>query len=265
MAQNRVLQFEGDIRLWSIPSGGGANVPVLDDTTDVYGNIPIEASASVFSYEAGELIEVKSKRRDRYNQVIHSEQQPGTSSLALTLVAVPPAIVARVFYGEAAEVSVTGAAVTNEAITFSADELSQPLAHDRIDDDPAPVVTNTAGDTTYVAGTDYEIDLRLGRIRRLSTGAITATQTVHVDYTYLSYTLTSIRGGVQPQQNFYLLGDMKNRPDGKDMRLEVYQANLATDGEIDLFGSEPITVTIAGPLITPEDKTEPYKVLLHNT
>ena len=264
MAQNRVFQFEGDLRLWSIPTGGGANVPILDDALDIFGNIPIEASASIFGYEAGELIEVKSKRRDRYNQVIHSEQQPGTSSLSLTLVAVPPAIAARIFYGEAAAVSVTGAAIADESVTFSADELSQPLAHDRIATSPAPSVTNTAEDTTYVAGTDYVIDTRLGRIRRLAGGAITATQEVYVNYTYTSYTLTSIRGGVQPQQNFYILGDMKNRPDAKDMRLEIFQANLSTDGEVDLFSAEPLNITLTGPLITPEDKTEPYVVKLHD-
>lgn len=262
MPQNRVFQFEGDLRLWLI--GESANTPVLDDALDIYGNIPIEASAAIFGYEAGELIEVKSKRRDRYNQVIHSEQQPGTSNIQLTLVAVPPAIAARMFYGEAAEVTVTGAAIEDESVTFSADELSQALAHDRLASSPAPTVTNTAENTTYVAGTDYEIDLRLGRIRRLAGGAITATQEVLVNYTYSSYTLTSIRGGVQPQQNFYILGDMKNRPDGKDMRLEIYQANLATDGEVDLFGSEPLNIALSGPLITPEDKTEPYIVKLHD-
>lgn len=264
MAQNRVLKFEGDLRLWSIPPGGGANVPILDDPLDIFGNIPIEASASIFGYEAGEEISVVSKRRDRYNQTIYSEQEPGQSNLSLTLVAVPPAILARVFYGEAAEVTVTGAAVEDEEITFTADELSQPLAHDRLASSPAPTVTTVDELTTYVAGVDYAIDLRLGRVRRLAGGSIPADGTVRVNYTYTSYTLTRIRGGVQPQENFYLLGDMKNRPDGKDMRLEVYQANLSTDGEVDLFASEPITVTLTGPLITPEDKTEPYLVDLHD-
>jgi hypothetical protein len=260
MAKNAVLKFEGDIRAWLLNPSNGAKTPVVDDALDIYGNIPLEANASVFSYEAGEEVTVLSKRRDRYNQAIFAEQEPGLSSLSLTLVAVPPAVLARVFYGEAATIDVTGAAVTNEAVVFTADELSQPLGHQYIAASPAPVVTNVAGDTTYVADTDYVIDRRLGRIRRLAGGAITATGTVHVDYTYTTYSLVEIRGGVKPQETFYLLGDFKNRPDASDMYLEVYQANLATDGEVDLFASEPITVTLTGPLITPEDKTEPYKV-----
>lgn len=69
-----------------------------------------------------------------------------------------------------------------------------------------------------------------------------------------------IRGGVAPQQSFYIEGDLKNRPDASDLKLTIYQANLATDGDVDLFSSEPLTVTLTGNLITPEDKTEPYVV-----
>ena len=102
MAKNQVLKFEGDIRAYLLNPTTGIRTPVIPDPLDIYGNIPLEASASIFSYEAGEEVNVISKRRDRYNQVIYAEQEPGTSSLSLTLVAVPPAIIARVFYGEAA-------------------------------------------------------------------------------------------------------------------------------------------------------------------
>ena len=260
MAQNKVLQFEGDLRLWDINTSTSALTPVLADTSDIYGNIPIEASGTVFGYEAGDLVEVKSKRRDRYNQTIHSEQQPGTPSISLTLVAVPAALMARVFYGEAAEVNVTGSTVTDESVTFSASALTQQLDHTYLASSPAPVVTNSAGSTTYVAGTDYVIDTRLGRIRRIASGAIGATDTVLVDYTYQTFSLLRIRGGVAPQQSFYIEGDLKNRPDASDLKLTIYQANLATDGDVDLFSSEPLTVTLTGNLITPEDKTEPYVV-----
>jgi hypothetical protein len=264
MARNKVLQFEGDIRMWLIDPATSALTPVVADAADIYGNIPIEASASVFGYEAGDEVTVLSKRRDRYNQAIYSEQQPGQSTLSLTLVAVPPAILASVFYGAAADVTVTGAAVTGVAVTFSATELSQPLTHTYIAASPAPVVTNVGGSTTYVAGTDYVIDRRLGRIRRLASGAIGATGEVRVAYTHTSFTLVRIRGGVQPQRNFRIEGDFVNRPDQGDMRLKVWNAALSTDGEVDLFSAEPITVTLAGPLITPETETEPYIVELIN-
>jgi phage tail sheath protein FI len=43
-------------------------------------------------------------------------------------------------------------------------------------------VTSTDGNTTYVEGTDYKVDLAKGEITRLSGGAIAADATVHADY-----------------------------------------------------------------------------------
>src|SRR5688572_29748315 len=111
---NNVLQFEGDIRM-SIIGGLGALTPVNPDASDPFGNMPVEANAAVFTYEAGDQRQVLSKRRDRFNQAIYSEQDPGQSGINLTLVAVPSAMLARVFYGEAAEVEVTAGAVTDQA------------------------------------------------------------------------------------------------------------------------------------------------------
>ena len=257
---NKILQFEGDIRMFSIHPTTGVETPVLPSDTDAFGNTPVEASASVFQYEAGELLEVKSKRRNRYNQIIHSEQQPGTSTLSLTLVAIPPPLLARVFYGEAAETSVTGDSVVDEVITFVATTgIQQALAHSHITA-ASVVVQDVTDTTTYVEGTDYTIDYTAGRIVRLEDGDIGATDVVHIDYDYDSYTLTTIRGGVQPQQTFRITGDMLNRPDLQDMQMEIYEANLSTDGDVDLFSSEPITITLTGPLITPDDKDEPYIV-----
>lgn len=54
---------------------------------------------------------------------------------------------------------------------------------------PAPVVTNVAGTVTYVAGTDFVLVPRdqFGRtaIVRLAGGTITASQLLHVDYTWV--------------------------------------------------------------------------------
>jgi phage tail sheath protein FI len=44
------------------------------------------------------------------------------------------------------------------------------------------VVTNVAGDTTYVLDTDYKLDAADGTITRLAAGAIADDETIHVDY-----------------------------------------------------------------------------------
>ena len=254
---NNVLQFEGDIRM-SIIGALGALTAVVPSTTDPFGNLPVEVSASVFNYEAGDELKVVTKGRDRYNQTIYADTQPGESGLSLTFVAIPPSLLARVYYGEAAEVAVAASAVTDEPITVTAKAVPLALPHRYLVASPAPVVKDASGVTTYVDGTDYTIDLMRGLITVKTGSAILVDDVIEVSYTKEAYNLTSIRGGVKPTENFYITGDMKNRPGSQDMELEIYQANLATDGDVDLFSDEPITITLAGKLITPTGKTEPY-------
>ncbi|MFM2254185.1 MAG: hypothetical protein RJB68_2522 [Pseudomonadota bacterium] len=59
----------------------------------------------------------------------------------------------------------------------------------------AVTVTNDAGTTTYVAGTDYNIDLDLGRLQILAGGAITEGQNVKVDYTKAEKTWDRVKSG----------------------------------------------------------------------
>ncbi|KFN42340.1 hypothetical protein [Arenimonas oryziterrae] len=261
---NKVLQFEGDIRLWTKATNGDLT-PVIPDVADADGNQPVEANASIFSYAAGDERTVKSKRRGKFNQTIYSDQDPGESSISLALLETPGPILARVFYGEAADVSVTGAAVTNEVVPIVA--LGQPLslAHRYLAASPAPVVKDNAAAVTYVAGTDYTIDCRRGTLVALAGGAIEdGDPALKVSYTHETYSLVSIRGGVQPTETFYITGDMLNRPDKQDLSLEIYEAKLSTDGDVDLFSADPITVTLKGPLITPSGKLEPYVVKSYN-
>ena len=70
--------------------------------------------------------------------------------------------------------------VTNEVVVGYHD-LWSPL--DRIDVSSV-VVTNTGGITTYTVDTDYQLDAAAGAIRVLSTGAITDTQSLEVDYSF---------------------------------------------------------------------------------
>lgn len=72
------------------------------------------------------------------------------------------------------------AAVVSEQATFAGTGAgSLTLAHPWVS---AVVVKNTAGDVTYVAGTDYTVNAATGVITRVAGGAITSGQTVAVSY-----------------------------------------------------------------------------------
>lgn len=256
--QPAVTKFGGDVRLWRKNSDGSLT-PVIAEAADPTGNQPIEADALVFSREEGDTTEVKSKRRgNRYNQPIYSEQEPGTTNMALTLLEVPPLIFARVLYGQAAnEEQVTGGSVTDQAVAGVVKDRPIQLPHRMLLASPAPVVKDDA--TTLVAGTDYTIDLRRGQLTIKAAGVSPGDTDITISYSYDDYSQVVIAGGGTPTETFYVSGDMENRVTGANGELEVYEFKASVDGEVDLFGSEPISPVLSGPCIIPADQDEPYK------
>jgi uncharacterized protein len=77
--------------------------------------------------------------------------------------------------------------VSAEHQTFSGTPATISLVHDNIEAASVVLTSNPAG-TTYVQGTDYVVDARTALITCLSGGAITATESVLVTYSYYSGT-----------------------------------------------------------------------------
>lgn len=75
------------------------------------------------------------------------------------------------------------ASVTDEEVTIAALDTWYALDYKRVQ--PATVTVQDDGDAiTYTEGTDYVIDYANGEIRALTGGSISATDVLHVDYTY---------------------------------------------------------------------------------
>lgn len=262
MAAPKVRKFAGDIRLWR-KANDGTLTPVIHELLDPERNQPVETNALVFSYEAGEEQTINSKRRGaRYNQPIFSDQQPGTTSVSLTLLEVPTAILARVLYGEAANSSIVSGTVTDGAVAI--DRLDAPiqLPHRYIKASPA-LTLEAPGDTPLVLGTDYLVDLRKGTIVILSAGSVGATldvgDTVTANYQYEAVTSTTILGGATPLESFFITGDLEDRISDEQGYLQVYEAKLSVDGEIDWLSAEPLSPVLTGIALVPDGAPAPYK------
>lgn len=256
--QPQITKFGGDVRLYR-KNANGSLTAAIADALDSAGNQPIEANAMVFSREEGEKIEIKSKRRGtRFNQPIFSEEEPGTASMALTLLEVPPMIFARVLYGQAGnEVAVAAGSVTDAALAITTKDRPLQLPHRMLLATPAPVIMD--GVVTLVAGTDYQIDLRRGQVLMQAAGVAVGDTDITISYSNDAYSEYVISGGGTPTEKFYVTGDMENRATGENGELEVFEWNASVDGEVDLFGSEPISPVLSGPLIIPSDQDTPYK------
>lgn len=254
-----VRQFAGDIRFWE-KAGDGTLTPVIPEASDIQGNQPIECDALVFSYEAGEEIKVVSKRRDaRYNQPVHSETLPGTTSASATCLEVPPLILARMLYGEGATVTVSAGSATD--VAFTATNIGAPiqLPHRMIKASPAIVVKK--GAATLVLNTDYKIDAdlrRRGQIMPVAGGAIAEGDALTATYDYDAHVKTTILGGATPTKEFYVTGDMQDRISEANGELRIPQVNFTTDGEVDWLSAEPIKVTLTGPCVIADGESAPY-------
>lgn len=260
MANPAVRQFAGDIRFWQAASGG-AYLPVIPEPADPQGNQPVEVTSLTFGYEAGDEISVVSKRRDaRYNQPIHQETLPGTTTVTTTLLEIPPLILARMLYGEGSDATVSAGQVTEQVIPLPNAAVPLVLPHRMLLSSPAPVIENEDGDKTYVAGTDYSIDYRQGLLVIPAGSAIVTDgeTALTVSYSYDDHVSLKIAGGATPTAQFRITGDMEDRISGENGLLVIPQANLTTDGDVDWLSDEPIQVTVTGPVIVAPGESAPY-------
>lgn len=203
---------------------------------------------------ASEIKEQKSKKRDSYGQVLETVALQDTAQLSATLETVNRIGLRYAFMGEDAAYTQASGSVTDEAVVAKLDGWVR-LAFEEVS---SVVVTNTGGTTTYVAGTDYDVNTRLGMIRAKSGGAITADQALEVSYSRAAFTGAAIRGNVKPQIRARLLLDGKNLVDDSIGILDVWEVVLSTSSEFDWFSDDWNTVELQGRLKTPTGKTEPF-------
>lgn len=136
--------------------------------------------------------------------------------------------------GSTGTITQAGASVTDEVINVIPGRYYQlglsastPVGARKVS---AVVVTNSAGTTTYVAGTDYLLDADRGRLQILATGTIVAGE-IKVDYTKAATTWEGIRSGAAGE----LLGALRIVSDnatGDQRDFYMPRVSLVPSGEI---------------------------------
>jgi len=254
----QIMKLEGDVRAWKINSNGTETAVCLDPD-DVLGNRPLECSAALFEYEAGEKVQIKSRGRDRDGQIIYSKTGAGAAGLTITMQEVPTAMVALMFAGiQQSDVVTTTAAVVDEAKTVIAKGVAIKLNREFLRLAPAPVVKVLAA---TIPANQYVIDYRRGLITiNTDAAGVVNADVILVSYTHNTYTMTEIRGGLEPEGNFRFAFDFKNQVTGDDWELEVPTAKMAREGSFDLLGNEPISPQIKGDIVLATGRTAPYFV-----
>lgn len=256
MAQPKVRKFAGDLRFWE-HGAEGVRVPVIPEPADKFGNQPLEQSSLTFSYEAGDSVEIKSKRRDaRYQQIIHKDSNPGVTNVSITALEVPPAFLARMLYGTLVNTTVAAGSVDAVSVTVGSVDTPVKLPHNFIEATPLPTFKKGAVD--LVKGTDYDLEPRHGLLIPKKGGALLAGDVVTASYNFDAYLETAISGGTTPSKSFQVLGDMQDRISGDEGLLTIPNVDLTVDGDVDWFSDEPIQVTLTGPVIFQAGEADLY-------
>lgn len=236
--------------------GGDFYIDPLDGAGKSLGLVgPLNTEAFKITQSVEEKNQT-SRMRDTFGQTRASVNLPQPATVAVTLADQPAAVLAMAFLSEESALTVTGASVTDEPVTAINDRWLQ-LTQQNLTAGSVSVqdVTDT---TTYVEGTDFEINYRLGLIRSLSTGSIATDDVLHVDFDYGSIAGTRIVGGTKSQIKARLILDGKNMVNDKTSICEVFEATLRPDGEIDLNSGEYITTTLVGTMVTPTGQSGPF-------
>lgn len=120
------------------------------------------------------------------------------------------------------------------------------------------VVTNAGATTTYVLGTDYAVDLELGRLQILSGGAI-ADGTIKVDYDKASKTWSRIKTGAVAE----LAGAIRviaDNASGENRDFYLPKVNLTPEGDLPVIaeGTDFVKVTFSVEILKPANAEALY-------
>ncbi len=205
-----------------------------------------------------EVIELLSKDKGKYGQVIASVGLPSKTNLKISLSEITGKALGFALMGTVSDLNVGGGSVTDEDITSKLGRFVE-LANKNITASSVVVTSNPAG-TTYVEGTDYNVNYALGMIEFLSSGNIPDATSVLVDYSHGAITGDKIEGSTSYEVRGAMKLDGRNMASGKALQIEIDEALMVTDGEVDFMSDDFVTLDMTGRMITQTGKTSPYTV-----
>jgi hypothetical protein len=206
--------------------------------------------------------EKSSHGRNTYGQVIESVPLPKPSDLSINFDEVNRESLAMALFGTNATLSQGSGSASAEVVTAALGKWVD-LAHSNIAT-AGFVVKNSAATVTYVLGTDYEVNYRLGMLRVITGGAIADAASLKVDYTYNAISGTTIAGAMQSQVRAQFRLDGINFASQLPVIVNVWEAVLTPESAFDFLQENFATISLKGRMKTPVGKTDPFEVQLRD-
>lgn len=221
------------------------------------GLIPFGNTVQFSISKNSEEKEIPSRGRADYGQVLHAVTIPGSDKITIKGNQWDESLVALFNLGTSVARDGAGGSVTDESV-FSILDKYVELAYRDVS---SVVVTDTTGTTTYVFGTDYDLDTGLGLLRALSGGAITQGEELYVDYEWAPETGFNVTPGVEPNVRLKLVLNGKNLETGDRCVVTVYDARVKPVGDgVDYMSEDFSEHGFEGTLTKPDGKESTYKI-----
>lgn len=196
--------------------------------------------------QSAEIIEAPmSKDRGSYGTIPASAAKPKPTEIKLGLSRTIGSALPMGLMGTQVSASQSSGALTAQSFTVAAPGQGIDLGKRNIGV-AGFSVTHTSGTPTYVEGTDYTVNRRLGTLYPVVGGAITASQVVKVTCTYGAAAWNKLSAGNTVQWQCALRIDGVNLFDNLDLDLEIPSATLATDGAVDFLSDKPVDLNFTG-------------------
>jgi|GEM_PF-691236 len=199
-----------------------------------------------------------SKGRTDYGQAFASYQLPKPTEFSITFNEMSRDLLSVQLSGEIETITAAGGVFTDLAVTAALDAWVD-IGRKNISA-TGLTVKNSAGTTTYVADTDYEVNLRLGKLRAISSGAITAAQALKVSGTAQATTGTRINGARKYSHVLKVELDGVNLMTGKDVEVLASRAVVTSDQAFDFLQSDIAELKLKGTLEVPSVGVPPFVV-----
>jgi hypothetical protein len=207
--------------------------------------------------ENSEIKTRKSKQKSTYGQTLDSAPIKGDAEISISLDDINKDNLALAFLGTVVNADVTGASVTAEEVVANLD-ASFKTQYRKITN---VVVKDDTDTTTYVIDTDYIIEnAGMGLITPLSSGSIAQGVTLHLSYDYASITASKVKGGTDSSIRVALMLDGENFATQSDTLVNVWEAELSPQSEVDFLADDFTTLELAGTLTTPSGYESAYEV-----
>lgn len=236
---------------------GDLLLAVRDAATGLYGGYERLQADKLEIKTPSEMSQKTSKGRETFGQAWLTFFAGKPAEFALTLDEVSRGVLAMQLAGEVSALTQTAGALTGIEVTVVPGKWVE-IGYENLDI-TALVVKDAADVATYVNGTDYEVNPRLGMIYVPEAGAIPA-GIVKLTAAKKAFTGAQIAGGKKFSSTLRLKLDGINLITREGLLLEAPQATVSAQDAFDFLSGKLATVPLKGQLQVVPGANSPFTI-----